>query len=871
MATSTNSRNLLLSTASSRIVTNQKSLRVSAPVLTFLYTSAGVLSGTPVIAVTATKQNTVAPVTWTSNVANLSVYSAATGGEVVTTDTSTTNTSVVYLRGTDFAALNLDSLRVTATATDVDVLTDSLTVTKLQPGSPGTPGASGTRYITVTAYLWSNTPPAFPLASKAATYTWSTNSYDVAPTTSWGSSAPASPGTGYTLYQASVIVSGAATDLSSAFNWNMAVLNQIGYREDGSIGPTGDSARVAYVVTTRITPPTTPTAGTADDGDTAPTSTVTNIDGTTAPWSLSATSVLTAGQYMYQVDGIYKPLSTTIVWGVPYLSNLKVGSLSALAVDTGNLTVSTVGSIKNVGGGYNSTGFFLGYDSTAYKFSVGSGTSMLTWDGTTLTSTGLVIKDLSGNVILSAGSPLPLDYVPAGARNNLLDASFWRVGAGLQWPENYTGFGGVNEFVSASGPNGNAEILWKATAGTGGQTAGGWEPTGIGNTFTVDTTKTYRFCVPIYHAGGTSQSYWGIQQSTVAGLNTTVVNTNPYFAAVALPVGTWYLFVGYVFPANSTGNNNDGAGVYNMATGELLATGNNWNWLPGITSTGTRAYQFYASTEAVQFFGKPRVDIADGGEPPLAALLASGSVSGRNKVTANTASTYIANAAIGYLQVGALKAQNIEAAAITTDKLLVTGRGAAINDDPNCQDAGTWRYGAHGDIATQVLISENTGNFYAFRSVTGYGSSIDTAKLYPVSSSKRYRLSCRVRRSSDSSGVFYLRLLDQLENQIMIFAEGYAITTNWQYFTFEYTPPTTVTGVRIRAILNWVINTGYHEITDIRLEEMMPASLIVDGAISAQKINITQGSITGRIEINSNQIVVYDPAGNIRVKIGSLA
>lgn len=382
MATSTNSRNLLLSTAVTRTVTNQKSVTVYAPTTIFLYTSAGTLSdSTATIAVTATKQNTTAAVTWTNN-SGITLYSAATGGVAVTTDTGTTNTSVVYVRAADFNTLNLNSLRVTATVTDVNVFTDSITITKLQPGSKGDPGASGTRYITVTAYIWSNTTINLPLASKAAVYTWSTNSYDVAPTTSWSSSAAASPGTGYTLYQASVIVSGAATDLTSTFNWNTALLNQIGYRQDGSIGPTGDSARVAYLVTTSATVPGAVTAGTGTGttglaNDVPPTSTA-------GTWSFIATSILNPGEYLYQVDGQYKPLSTTITWGNPYLSNLKVGSLSALAVDTGNLTVSTAGSIKNVGGGYNTTGFFLGYDTNAYKFSVGSGTNMLTWNGNTL-------------------------------------------------------------------------------------------------------------------------------------------------------------------------------------------------------------------------------------------------------------------------------------------------------------------------------------------------------------------------------------------------------------------------------------------------------------------------------------------------------
>jgi hypothetical protein len=47
---------------------------------------------------------------------------------------------------------------------------------------------------------------------------------------------------------------------------------------------------------------------------------------------------LVAGEYMYQSDGVYSPTTGNTVWNVPYLSNLKVGSLSAISANTGSLT-----------------------------------------------------------------------------------------------------------------------------------------------------------------------------------------------------------------------------------------------------------------------------------------------------------------------------------------------------------------------------------------------------------------------------------------------------------------------------------------------------------------------------------------------------
>lgn len=56
---------------------------------------------------------------------------------------------------------------------------------------------------------------------------------------------------------------------------------------------------------------------------------------------------LTAGQFMYQVDGIYNPANDTVTWSVPYWSSLKVGSLSAItlgvmgAITSGSMDIGT--------------------------------------------------------------------------------------------------------------------------------------------------------------------------------------------------------------------------------------------------------------------------------------------------------------------------------------------------------------------------------------------------------------------------------------------------------------------------------------------------------------------------------------------------
>lgn len=74
-----------------------------------------------------------------------------------------------------------------------------------------------------------------------------------------------------------------------------------------------------------------------------------------------------------------------IVSGTVYATGGEFGGVTI----NGALTMNSTGHIKGGQTAYNTgTGFFLGYDSTAYKFSIGSSTQSLTWDGTALTITG---------------------------------------------------------------------------------------------------------------------------------------------------------------------------------------------------------------------------------------------------------------------------------------------------------------------------------------------------------------------------------------------------------------------------------------------------------------------------------------------------
>ena len=162
---------------------------------------------------------------------------------------------------------------------------------------------------------------------------------------------------------------------------------------DGATGQTGASARRAYVVATG-TPAGTPATFTAT-GDKLPV----NDDAVPVPawfpektWLTAAPSTaLAAGETLYQSDGVYTTGGNT-VWGYPYISALKVGSLSAITANTGALTISEFikgGSAQSLTTG---EGFWV---SSAGHLRVGDPDgAQLKFDNTGLKITNVVGRDI---------------------------------------------------------------------------------------------------------------------------------------------------------------------------------------------------------------------------------------------------------------------------------------------------------------------------------------------------------------------------------------------------------------------------------------------------------------------------------------------
>ena len=260
-----------------------------------------------------------------------------------------------------------------------------------------TPVSSGKKNAEVLVYAWATT---IPTISGSSTYTWSTDAV-TSPPSGWFTTISDTATDAQTLWKASVLLEDSASAVTTNINWSLATIVPFGYA-----GTTGAVSRIAYTATT-TTLNTTPSTFTVSN-DSLP---ATGSWGAGIVWS-QTTPTLSAGQSVWQSDGVYNPTTNNTIWSVPYLSSLKIGNLSAISTNTGSLTVSgnvTIGEFGNIRGGqtaYNTgTGFFLGYSATTYKFSIGSSTKSMNWDGSVLTITGGVIQTGTTGARLEMGGP----------------------------------------------------------------------------------------------------------------------------------------------------------------------------------------------------------------------------------------------------------------------------------------------------------------------------------------------------------------------------------------------------------------------------------------------------------------------------------
>jgi hypothetical protein len=170
----------------------------------------------------------------------------------------------------------------------------------------------------------------------------------------------------------------------------------------------------------------------------------TNVPATTDFSPTSATSftyaVQTPGssQAMFQSDGIYDPVANTTNWNTPYLSNLKVGELSAITANLGTINAGTINGITINSTTINTTTFNGGTITSGTtplvsgstmtgtgaiinpsgSFAYGNATKNLSFNGTSLTMNGDLV--VTGNIVNNAVTRIATSYANTPVNGSFL-------------------------------------------------------------------------------------------------------------------------------------------------------------------------------------------------------------------------------------------------------------------------------------------------------------------------------------------------------------------------------------------------------------------------------------------------------------------
>lgn len=233
-----------------------------------------------------------------------------------------------------------------------------------------------------------------------------------------------------------------------------------------------------------------------------------------------------------------------------------------------------------------------------------------------------------------------------------------------------------------------------------------------------------------------------------------------------------------------------------------------------------------------------------------AKLAASAVTADKIATNAITADKVSANAiTAGKIAAAAVSTTELAASAVTTAKLAVVAPGSALNADPGMTDSSAWS--AYSGAATFTTITDGAVGNWVARSTAGVQAWMNEVKKVPVDASKTYRVRCRARNVSGSGSQFYMgvALFDATDanitgdgSQWFYAATGVTLPGAWTEYIGYFgagtskTLPSNARTMSPLFILSYGGGTSVHDIQDLRIEERVPATLIVDGAITAAKL-----------------------------------
>lgn len=221
--------------------------------------------------------------------------------------------------------------------------------------------------------------------------------------------------------------------------------------------------------------------------------------------------------------------ASTITAGKMSISTLSSIVANLGSITAGNMTVDTSGYIRGGQTAYNTgTGWWLGYDTSAYKFSIGNPSAQsMTWDGTNLSINGSINPyksftagdPLSSNdaVFIASSGISTITYVTQTTDDNGINIAYDATHQGQGQSFSITNscyintitlklkkFGSPTDSVhiaiqaDSSGAPSGTDLTYVNAAGSGIDT--------------VDTVYTYTFTTPIKLTGGTT--YWVVLTRT---------------------------------------------------------------------------------------------------------------------------------------------------------------------------------------------------------------------------------------------------------------------------------------------------------------------------------------------------------------------
>ena len=194
-----------------------------------------------------------------------------------------------------------------------------------------------------------------------------------------------------------------------------------------------------------------------------------------------------------------------------------------------------------------------------------------------------------------------------------------------------------------------------------------------------------------------------------------------------------------------------------------------------------------------------------------------------------------------------ITAGQIAAGAITADALLIRSGGGALNLDPDMNDPSAWTVSRTPTWAT--VTDGKVGN----RTLRSPGAVLtaQSAQLIPFDPAKTYRIRGWARTYSGGGGVMYMGVSLQDANGANIAGDGsywgytaasaVTLSNTWTAYSGTFgsgtakTFPSNARTMAALVILSYNGSTN-HEVQDLRIEEVVPSTLISDGAITTDKI-----------------------------------